>query len=260
MKKKRSISASQVNEFLFCPIGYKYLYVDRLIKREPPNIYMHYGSCMHEALAFNFEQKITSKKDEELSKVQKVFETNFWKGMNEVVLQPWEHARKDLIAEMGGKVLDAYMKEIAPNYQPILVEKRFELELDNFDFMINGFIDLVLNNGDIRDHKTVGKTFKRDWNQKTVDESMQLTWYSLAYRKQFKKKEKGVRLDLLPRDNKPEFVSLTSVRTDKEILHILELANKIQKVKEIGVYLPNVSNCSKYCPYVGKCPKLPIGV
>ena len=61
-KKKfpRYISATQISQFLHCPLSYKIIYSGE-VTRLPPNLYILYGSAIHHALETNYRQKITSR-------------------------------------------------------------------------------------------------------------------------------------------------------------------------------------------------------
>lgn len=58
----RYISASQISIFLDCPLKYKKIYSEDVVKM-PPNLYILFGSAIHHALEINYKQKITSRTD-----------------------------------------------------------------------------------------------------------------------------------------------------------------------------------------------------
>ena len=120
-----------------------------------------------------------------------------------------------------------------------------------------GIIDLIDEEGLIIDHKTVGKSRIREWNQVAVDENMQLTWYAAAYRKLFNKKEKGVAIDVLPRAFKTDFLRIESTRTNEKVLQLLDIASSIEQLVDLGLFLPKKANC-KNCEFDKICPKEPV--
>lgn len=250
-KKVDYISASQIGQFLFCPIAYKFNYVDR-IKRDEPNIYMSYGTVMHLALAFNNKHKIKTRKDLDIKTLCNYFNEQF-----EAECKPnnWTnchtYTEMKMVAEF---TLEKYLKEVAPHVMPMYVEQEFRIKLKHFPITIFGFIDVIMENWEVWDYKTAGKSTKKKWNQKAVDDNVQLTFYSALCRKNFKKAEKNLNIFVLPREPKPEFIKLTTHRTDEEVLHILDTADRIERIVELGVYMPNLNSCSK-CPYNGMCNK-----
>ena len=251
------LSASQINQFTFCPLAYKYLYIDK-VKKDEGSIYSAFGTAIHEALALNYEQKIKSRKDLPTQEVIQKFtealeqEKERLKGQTGFPVRgsdPWG----DMIL-MGENVLSAYMVEKAPAIQPKHVEMKFELELKKFPITILGYIDLITEDDVIIDHKTTGKYPKKNWNQAKVDDSLQFTLYAAAFRKMFGKKEAGIMASIIPRQHKPEFIDIRSGRSDEQVLHLLEMATTIDEIIEAGIWVPNPTNC-KGCPFNSMCPK-----
>ena len=142
------------------------------------------------------------------------------------------------------------MEQVAPMYQPIAVEQKFELQLKNYPIVIFGYIDLITEDGLVIDHKTVGK--KPTWTEKTVKTSTALTLYSAAYRTLYNKREKGVQLDLIPRSHTQDFQFLTDTRTGKDIKILLETLSTMDKMVSEDIWFPNLKACST-CPLIGKC-------
>lgn len=157
----------------------------------------------------------------------------------------------------GELVLNKYMEEIAPTIQPLAVELEFELKLTKYPITIKGFIDLIDDTETIRDYKTVSKSTLRNWTQQAVNKNLQLTMYSAAYRKIYNKTEKQLAIDLLPRVSNPQFKSITTTRTYEDIHQVLSVATTIEKITNLGVFLPNLDKCTQ-CPLSSVCPKLPI--
>jgi len=244
------ISASQIGTFLTCPIMYKKNYLEGR-ERMPPNIYMSYGTAVHHALAINYEQKIKSKKDLDWKEVYGHFVGKF---AEECAVN--SHGDLSLINFLNLAAENSiawYMDNIAPTIQPRLVEHKFELKLSKFPITIMGYIDLITDDDIIVDHKTAGKSWKSQYTPSKVDKNMQLTMYSAAFRKLFKRAEKGVRFDVITRaDNKT--YSKDSVRSDKQVIDLLTMATKIEQIIELGVFIPNFNSCSM-CPYRHECNK-----
>ncbi|MCK4686568.1 MAG: PD-(D/E)XK nuclease family protein [Candidatus Lokiarchaeota archaeon] len=245
------VSASQINTFLFCPISYRLSYID-LEEKELPNIYMVFGSAIHEALALNFKQKIKSKKDLEAEEVITKFEEVFNKELKNCIIP--QYANPNAMRLEGENMLISYMIDVASKIDPLEVEYKFEIALSKYPITILGYIDLITKDGIIKDHKVVGKTTEKNWTQNVVDDNLQLTLYAIAYRKLFKKKEKCLHIDLLPRNSKSSFRSVETERTEEQLTQILELATKIQKIKELGIYIPQLQNC-RACAYNKICKR-----
>lgn len=250
--KNDYISASQIEWFLNCPISYKYVYVDGA-KRLPPNLYMAVGSAIHEALAFNFKQKIKSRKDLHAQEVIEAFD-NFFKVEIAKLSNP--SPSTILTLELQGRnLLQGYIDTMAPGLQPIAVEEEFEIQLQSVDIKIKGFIDLVTEDGIIRDHKVCGKSTYNKWSQSYVDDLIQLTFYSLAYRKLFGKNEKALAIDALCRmPDKPMYKSILTQRSDHQIVVIVELLKQMLKMVDKDIWYPNLRHC-KECDFRDTCPR-----
>jgi CRISPR/Cas system-associated exonuclease Cas4 (RecB family) len=219
----------------------------------PGNIYTLYGDAMHQAFAFNYRQKIKSKKDLGYKEVVAKFQEVFDKGVKggEIDLMRVDPKIMRLQAE---NVIAAYMKDMAPKIQPAAVELEFRIELKNFKGVIFfGFIDVVTVDDVIIDHKTAGPSTIKDWTQAKVDNEVQFTVYSAAFRKLFKRRERAVRVDVIPRMDKPKFVSIYSKRDDMQLQKLFNLAEKIVVMGEKDCFYPNVNNC-KDCQFKSTCP------
>lgn len=259
IKKTKYISASQVEQFLFCPVNYKLLYVDNVQEKEPPNVYMLYGDALHQALAYNYTQKISSKKDLDHEEVKNFFTHAFESGIESCVINKYDNPKALVLT--GELVLYRYLQEVAPFYQPLEVEQKFFIPLKNYPITIFGFIDLVvqdLRDGKIGivDHKSAPK--KHTWTQKKADNSFQMTMYSVAYRKRTGKKEDFLQFDVLPRDIKPQFKLLRTARKETDIIPFLQLCTRIEEAVLKDFWYPNLSNCSD-CFFNSSCTKLSYG-
>lgn len=248
---KDTISASQISRFLFCPVGFR-LEME-LKERAKPNIYMIWGSAIHGALELNYKQKIKSKQDLSLKEVHDKFSEVFTKELKNCERSVFNQVNPDAMVITGENVLAKYLKEEAPKIKPKYVEHEFKLKLKNYPITIHGFIDLITEEDVIKDYKTIGKTNK-DWTQYKADDSIQLTLYSAAFRKMFLKEEKGIEVDLIPREDKPIFKTIFTTRTQEQVKYVLHLATVIQELKNKKIFYANLSNC-RACPYNSICKK-----
>ncbi len=263
MAKKKNvdyISPTQIGQWFYCPLSYKYCYVDG-IKPNSGNSYLSYGEALHAALALNFQQKIASKKDLQTAEVIAEFKKSFRNSLAKLTqAQMYEYYANPKEMELIGEVvLESYMKKKAPLIQPTHVEFKFEIRLKKYPIKMMGVIDLIDENGFIIDHKTVGASKMKEWTQKTVDNNMQLTWYAAAYRKLFGKKEAGVAIDVIPRKSGADAFRIVSTRSQDSVVQMLEIASMIEVFVEIGQFMPNLASCDS-CPFNNICPKKPVYV
>lgn len=244
------ISSSQIDTFLFCPLQYKYIYYGEC-ERTPGNIYTLYGDAMHQALAFNYTQKIKSKKDLPYKDVVAKFNEVYDKGVKsgEIDLMRADIKSMRIVAE---NVIFSYMKEVAPTIMPAAVELPFTIKLKNYNVVFHGFIDVVTVDDIIIDHKTAGATTYKDWTQAKVDNDNQFTVYTVAFRKLFKRKERAIRIDVIPRESKPKFKHLYSTRDDIQLQKLFNLAEKMNELGKQDLFYPNIDNCS-CCQFKTSC-------
>lgn len=251
MKKIRDyISASQIDKFNFCPLAYKYIYVDGA-KRVPANPYMVYGTAVHQALFVNNTEKIRTKKDLKTNAVINEFDVSFAKEIKSLNCYVDDNLCRTLQLE-GQNSITHYMQHVAPTIKPLHAELEYEVKLKHFPITIKGFIDLIEEDYTIRDYKTAGVTTKNKWTQRVVDKNKQLTLYAAAFRKLFDKEESRVCIDVLPRGG--GHTPVYSTRSKGQIVELLSEATDIETLIELGVFMPNLQNCSQ-CDFKNTCEK-----
>lgn len=244
---KPYVSPSQLNMYLRCPAQYKYRYIDNIIL--PPRSAITKGRAVHKGQEHNYRQKVETFQDLKLSEIQEVAAAEFETFAEET---EWE---KD---EDPGKAKDEaislttlYHTEVSPQVQPVLVEEAVSVPLDS-GYSIYGFIDVLDNQGYIRDTKTTAKTPSAS----EADKSLQLTAYSLAYRELMGIPEKGVILDYLVQTKTPKVVSMKSKRTKRDIKRFLAIVGGVVEAINNDIFYPNPGNfmCNeKNCGYWKLC-------
>lgn len=249
-----TFSASKVNKFLACPLLYKHDYLDGRTEKEPPNIYMIFGTAIHYAMEIYYKEV----KDKGVRKsVDTVIEAFVYKFEKEIA----EHKIKEKQETINAMLMSArtllgyYVTKVACNIVPILIEHEFRIKLEKYPFEIHGFIDLVTEDKIITDLKTGGHDWKKQFTPSKLAKSVQLLLYAVAYRKIFKSVERGISFHVFPRhDVKTHDVSTFVIEED--ILKNLDTIHSIKKILDLGVLMPNLSNCSG-CPLNSTCPKKP---
>ena len=251
---KKYISASQIKLYMTCPVQYYHTYID--IKSVPfqENIYMVYGTAVHFALETYFKTYLKTKTRLTLDEVLKAFNKKFEEEMDRINVDMFSN--DTLIKSMylaSETTLNYYINKVAKNITPKASEQVFEIKLKHYPIIIKGYIDLITDEGYIIDFKTVGKTWKKQYNDKSLSENIQGALYAVAYRKMFKEKELGVRFDVMPRNDNRVYLMEATI-TDEYINYILEYATNMDKLNKQGVFVPNTSKCSQ-CPFKNICKK-----
>ena len=256
-KLKQYVSPSQLSKFKKCQLLYKYIYVDN---NDSPkgSIYSAYGSALHFVIAdyYNHQKEYNGKKGNfDEKRLKSVFTQSFSEEKEKLNGYPSNIAES--LEFVGLAKIIGYVKEFGYKVKPLHVEFPFEIKLRTIDTTIRGIIDLITKDGMIIDHKTAGMTWKRTWNRNTVDTLDSLTFYAMAYRKLFGKKEKGVGVHVIPRTNKFELHEIYSHRTEQDILYVMRMIQAMDAVEKKNIFIPNRTECGN-CDIKQICNKLPI--
>jgi len=246
-RAKKHLSVTQLKMFLRCPLQYKFRYIDGL--KIPPPSYITLGKSVHSALEENFRQKIESHRDLPLEQLTDLFSDSWEKKASETLFEEDEKPGK--IKDEGIGLVKVYHREVAPNIQPVYVEKGFGLLIDNIKYPLIGYIDLVDDNRCIIDHKTAKRSFPKD----VVDKDLQLTAYAMAYRQMTGREESGVRFNVAVRTKEPKIQPLSSTRSQKDIYRFLRVLEHVSKAMETGIFYPNEGYQCAACGYREQCER-----
>ena len=239
-------SYSKLETYLSCPLQFKYAYVDKLVVEEPVNFSATLGIAVHRALELFFQNIQTL--DELLSIWRKLCKNEYftdpkllWTSVTHKKL--FYNQGKQLLTDFFNTGQHLYTK---PTYSVVGLEKSFQITFDRWQ--LTGFIDKIESHSDkvfICDYKTG----KHMLTQQQADEHLQLTFYSLAYRKLYKQQEQGLYLYYLKHN--------TILKTKRQVEHFEKLHSILnditQKIlNEQFEPKPSYFNC-KYCKYNSNC-------
>ncbi len=247
---KSHLSHSQVNMFLRCPKQYEFRYFENIIA--PPSGMLILGSSGHSALAYNFTQKIDSHKDLKANEICDYFASEFDKRVQEEqpIFEP-DLSRGNL-KDGGVSVIKKYRSDFSGSIQPVEVEKEFNIEFENVEYTLNGYIDLIDDRGLIRDHKFSRKTP----SQSDIDDDLQATVYYMAYKYDYDCEPKGFEYDYLINKKNPEIKPYPTSRSEADIEEYLGILGDISNAIKAGNFYKNTQgwHCSpQYCGYFAQC-------
>lgn len=249
MLPKSYLSVSQINSYLRCPAQYYFSYV-RGIKM-PPTKALTVGKVVHSAIEQNYKQKMESGVDLPIEVVRDIAAEEFNK---QVQFTDWGDDDPGKVKDETIRMVELYHTEVAPGITPVAVELRVEVEFENVDYSLLGFIDLIDQDGFIRDTKTASRTPSDDEAAK----SLQLTAYTLAYQCRYGCDPAGVKLDYLVNTKTPKYIQLQASRTQQDVDRFLRLIGKVAGAISAGHFYPNPTSflCSeKNCQYWQNCQK-----
>ncbi|MFZ2664008.1 MAG: UvrD-helicase domain-containing protein [Patescibacteria group bacterium] len=232
------ISYSQVDNYLICPLRYKYSYVLKI--PVAPNHSLSFGNTIHETLKEFHTQKMFGK-DLPLEQLLKIYEKN-WNPLGYI-----DEKHRNLRFKSGKKLLeDYYNKNKDIKVRHLGIEKSFNLAIDGIKLF--GKIDRIdeLPNGDIEiiDYKTGNEK-----NQKEVDQDAQMTIYAMAAKEA---------LNLNPKDMVLYYVESgekrSTKRTDKQIESEKERIKEVVKGIKKGDFEATPGRHCTWCDYKNICP------
>ena len=252
------LSISQINMFRRCGMQWMFRYVEKKIA--PPGIALEKGKAVHAGRRKNLSQKIDTAQDLPAEEVNAAISDgidNAFRG--DLMLSPEE-------ADMGLDKLKGQTKDSAitlgqldyKTFQvptdPVLVEKKLTVLPNNFPVELVGIVDLVDDDGMLRDLKTSGRTPPKD----TANTSDQLTMYSMLYRATYGMQEQGLALDYVIDLKTPKTAQLTTTRTTEQYERFLNVVGTVWEAMQKGVFLPPEPGswvCSpRFCGYHAICP------
>lgn len=242
------LSGSSLNTFLRCPKQWEYAYIYRL--KRPPSLKQALGTSAHSAAEVHMRAKLESHQDGPLDIVLDAFRTTWAVEGADAVEKGGKETRAAYI-DSGVAAVAAWHQQVAPLYQPAMVEQHVQFALNGIP--IDGTIDLVDDQGVIRDHKFVSK--KPSSNEQYI---INLTGYAIGYRRMTGKVEAAVQLDHIVRTQKPYYEPISSDGPidDAGIVAYAGIVNDVMKTIDTGVFLPHglkTFACS-WCPYTDLCP------
>jgi len=237
-----TLSYFQVDDYLTCPLKYKYIHVLRV-----PILQHHaviYGKALHDAVQ-NYYKVRLSGKQVKIDDIIKVFE-NSW--INEGFMSK-EHEQERL--EEGRETLRSfYQRAEEERFLPTYVEKEFNFMLGK-NRIVGRWdrVDIIDGDAYIIDFKSSRIEDKKRADKRTK-ESLQLCIYALAYQKIFGKLPKKVKLYFLG----------TGVVGEAELKE-KDLDKTIGKIQQASVGIrsrsykakPEYMSC-RWCAYQKICP------
>lgn len=264
--EKPYLSNSQLQMYEKCGEMYRRRYIMKEII--PPGFRMLKGTGVHGGAKINFTQKIESHVDMPVKDIIDASVSEFDMALQKgsVLLTSEEEAVGK--SKVEGQVRDSiaavssvYALEVAPLYQPVLVEKKHKIELVHSTHDLVAVMDLADDKKRVIDLKVTGK--KKSQNDVDVDE--QLTFYALIHLGVTGELPSAVMFEnIVDRTSAKtlkrttERNSVSSTRSADDCRSLVHRINTMIHGLDKGVFIPaNATSwwCNeKWCGYAHTCP------
>jgi len=252
MEPPRTISVSQVNAYLGCPLKYRFQYVDK-IPRPWRVAAMAFGSSVHAAVEWFHRERLAGRSPD-VTGVLKVFDAD-WYAQNVEPLVFSEKESKEALTEKGRAMLQLYV-ESCNGATPVAVEQFFELDLADpetgevLDLRLRGVIDLVEEGEMLVDLKTAGRTLESGG----LERHLQLSTYALAFFLLHGSIPK-LRLDMLLKTAKPRLERHPTTRSIEDLGWTARLIHEVAAAIQTEHFFPNPSWRCCECEYFAHCQR-----
>lgn len=254
MAKVEKISPSRIRTFMRCPMQFRYSYVEGL--KIPPPSALTVGSSFHSGMGHNYKQKIQTHKDLPLDDVLDVYSTEFDERSH---ITRWhKNEDKGKVKDAGAGAVRVYHQEVAPVLQPIDVEQQFQVMMTQggklLPWFIEGYVDLIDENGVIAEAKTTAKTPKQPNQMDTVQTAAYAAGMSVTAPGEMT----TARIDYAVKIKKPVTVTFERKVSASEIRFLFDVVTDIVRAVEADIFIPNRQSfmCSdRSCGYWHVCHK-----
>lgn len=240
-------------------------YRRRYIEREffPPSPRMVRGTAVHRAVRYSMMNKLERQALPSVEAVADVAASEFESAWAQGVrAEPDEDltVQRGPAKDMAINLSRLHRTAVAPQIEPVSVERRITVRPKDSDLVIEGTVDLIaLAGGGHRIHDT--KTAEKSPPSGAADTSQQITMYNLIDLAETGHLPGDSRLDYLvqtPATKQLKHVPLTTTRSMEHMQAMVSVLTVATQAVQRGVFLPAPADwwgCSaEWCEYFQTCP------
>lgn len=251
-EEKPHFSISQLICYLQCPLQYHFQYELGIAwERTPSSVLL--GDAVHRGIGQINMQLMAGKTDIASAKAEF---TAAWRdgiSTNEIA---WKEDPSELYSK-GEQLLEIYADEMKDE-RPTEVELPFRLPLIDpktglfvHQRDIVGKIDAIFTDDTIIEVKTTAKSP----TQQEIDQNLQITLYSYAYRMLYGKPERAIKVINLVKTREPKLIVSQTDRTERDHSWLIATMFQVLRAIENKLFYPNPIGgfgCFN-CQYQGHC-------
>lgn len=244
-----SISASQVQCYLGCPLQYRFRYIDK-VPRPWRAAGMAFGTSIHSAVEWFHRERLAGRMPHPEGAVS-MFVAD-WYAQNVEPLVFTKDESKDSLLERGSQMIRVYAAATAG--VPSAVEERFSVPLvdvesgEELGVQLHGVIDLIESDGTVVDLKTSARSF----DVGSIERHVQLSVYALATLMQ-KGSIPKLRIDALLKTKVPRLERYDVHRNKADLAWAARLIDGVVEAVDGEQFFPNPSWRCTECEYYAQC-------
>ena len=259
VRQQPHVSFTQIDQYLRCPLKYRFTYLDRLEPDFVPAA-LAFGSGIHGAAAFFF-RGVGQGERPSVADVQGYFEA-VWKLESEHrPLRFGEKETRESLLDLATRMLAVLYEQFDPRTEVVAVEQPFAVPLidqetgEVLERDLVGTLDLLERDAERRLVVVDLKTSARRYTDLQVEASLQLSIYNYATGLLGYADPDDVRLrfDVLTKTRVPELHRYWTTRDRAANVRLFRLAAEVLRAIEAGVFHPNPGWQCKECPFKSKC-------
>lgn len=256
--RRTTISFSQLDQYIRCPLKYRFMYVDRVDPEWIPAVLI-FGRGIDNAASHYF-RGVAAGTPPGLGEVQDVF-ASYWDLETSLrAVRFWKGSKADLL-DQGTRMLKVFHGAQDPATEIVDVQRRLTVPLidqqtgEVLERELVVVMDLLER--DREGHLVVVdlKTAARKYTELQVETSLQLTVYSYAAEMAGLADREDVRLrfDVLTKTKQPEFHRYPTSRDRRANVRLFRLAAEVLRGVDAGVFHPVVGWQCKECQFRERC-------
>lgn len=245
------LSSSQVTLYLQCPRKYRFRYLDGL---EPPfkSSAMAFGSAIHSSISYLAQERKRGN-GVNLAKLISTFRAD-WQAQKCDKLRYKEGETEGEFLEKGVALLQQVFEE-SKEWKIKATEMPFRVPVvdpetgeEVLPVPLEGFIDLLLEPDTLIEFKTG----LRKWDEESVKNNLQVSFYHYAYWLLYGK-EPEVKIKVLLRQKTPRIDTLPASRGKEDIAWAINLLREVFESIKKGAFHPSPGWLCSDCEFGGPC-------
>jgi putative RecB family exonuclease len=253
------ISYSQLAVYLQCPLKYRFHYIDGL---DPAftAASLAFGQAVHQAVASFFQGALEGEYLSADNMIDVYREA--WRGCEGPPIQYSNGDTEKKLLKKAADILTLWHSRQDPTIEVYGVEEQFSVDLcqkadspGNGLPALVGYVDHILKMPDGNITLIDLKTAARKPSQLQVDQTLQLTAYSLgAEALGFNPDELSLRMDYLLKTATPDLVTYETSRSEEDRRKFVKMLTRVWKGIEASIFYPKPDwYCRSSCGYQSQC-------